>query len=143
MSDQNQKVRELYALVQKQKAEIKNAENECYVTDRMFRYAESGQSYDIGLVRHSNQIQQMAAFLVGKERDFKDAGKLLGVENEFKWFGATVEQWMNDFKIRVAKLEITSRREKLNQSEARLLAIADPSFLQELELDKIKAELGV
>lgn len=139
--DVQTQVRELYETVQKQKSEIAVAERGTYVTDGQFRFGNNSQVHDIRTVRNTNQLQEFAAFLLGKERDFTEAGKLLGVENQFTWFGATTEQWISDLKVRAAQVELVNRKAKLAKLEEKLLRIASPEFLAELELEAIKAEL--
>lgn len=142
MSNTQKQVRELYAKVQEQKAEIDKAEKGRYITDGQFRYSNTSQVHSIPAVRHTNQLQEMLAFLIGKQRDFVEAGKLLGVENEFTWYGATVDQWASDFKVRATQIDLVTRKAKLADLEAKLLRIADAEFLAELELETIKAALA-
>lgn len=142
MSNIQEQVRSLYATVQTKKAQIASAEKGTYVTDGQFRYSNNSQLYDIRTVRHTNQLQEMLAFLLGKQRDFVDAGKLLGVENDFTWFGATVDQWTSDFKVRSTQINIVKRKAELQELEAKLLRIASPEFLAELELAEITAALA-
>lgn len=142
MSNIQEQVKTLYATVQTQKAQIASAEKGTYVTDGQFRYSNNSQLYDIRTVRHTNQLQEMLAFLLGKQRDFVEAGKLLGVENEFTWFGAAVDQWASDFKVRSTQINIVKRKAELQELEAKLLRIASPEFLAELELEQIKAALA-
>lgn len=142
MSNIQEQVRTLYATVQTQKAEIAQAEKGSYVTDGQFRFSNTSQVHDIRSVRHTNKLQEMAAFLIGKQRDFDEAGKLLGVENEFTWEGATVDQWVADLKVRSAQIELVNRKAKLAKLEEKLLRIASPEFLAELELEAIKAALA-
>jgi hypothetical protein len=142
MSNIQTQVRELYATVQKQKSEIASAEKGTYVTDGQFRYSNNSQVHDLRLVRHTNQLQEMAAFLLGKQRDFVEAGKLLGVENKFTWYGATVDQWVSDLKVRATQIDLVNRKAKLAELESKLLRIADAEFIAELELESIKAALA-
>lgn len=142
MSNLQEQVRTLYQTVQKQKAEIASAEKGNYVTDGQFRYSNTGQIFDIRTVRHSNQLQEFLAFLIGKEKDFAEAGKELGLENEFTWHGATRDQWANDFKVRATQIELVSRKANLIEQEAKLLRIASKEFIAELELESIKTALG-
>jgi len=139
---QQNEVRTLYAKVQTQKAEIASAERGTFVTNGDFRYSNGGQSFQIQTIRHLNQLQEIAAFLVGKQKDYAEAGKLLGIDTEFTWMGATFNQWINDLKVRAVQVELVNRKEKLAKLESKLLRIASPEFLAELELEAIKAELA-
>lgn len=144
MSTLQSQVRELYAKVQAQKAEIANAEKGQFVTDCQFRYGNSSQVHDIRTIRHTNQLQEILAFLLGKRRDFDDAGKILGIQNEFTWFGATLDQWTADIKVRAAQLEIVRKRADLLEAETKLMSVAsavDAGFLAELELENVKTLL--
>lgn len=142
MSNIQTEVRTLYATVQKQKAEIASAEKGTFVTNGDFRYSNGGQSFQIPSLRHANQLQEIMAFLVGKSKDYSEAGKLLGLETEFTWQGCTLSQWTNDLKVRATQVELVNRKEKLAKLEEKLLRIASPEFIAELELEAIKAELA-
>ena len=143
--DLKTKVRELYAKVQAQKAELEAADNNRFVTDGVFRYNNTGQPCDLRSTRSTSDIQAMAAFLIGRKRDHDEAGITLGLKSDFTWLGATLDQWIGDFKVRVAQLEKTKRRSELLASELALNALiqqVDPEFVAELRFAEISALVG-
>ncbi len=48
---------------------------------------------------------------------------------------------MEDIKTRINKIQIVSKRKKLEELEARLNSIISPSLKAEMEVDAIAAEL--
>ncbi len=139
----NDQVEALFAEVQKRKAEINSATKEQYVTNCMFQFSNASETIDIRTIRFPNKVQEYVAFLIGRFRDYEDAAKLLGIDppKEFTWYGATFNEWVNDFKIRATILDLTAKKEKLFKMEEKLLKIASPEFLQALQLKEIQAEL--
>lgn len=140
----NDQVELLFNEIQRRKAEIVSATKESYVTDCQFRFSTSSELVDIRAVRYVNKVQEYLAFLIGKVKDYDEAGKLLGLTapKPFNWYGATFDQWANDLKIRATQLDLTERKETLTKLEEKLMAIASPEFVRSLELKKIEAALA-
>lgn len=139
----NDQVEALYAEVQKRKAEIQAVSREQYVTNCLFRSNGQGEMVDIRTIRYISKIQEHVAFLMGRKRDFDEAGKVLGLSSpaEFQWYNVTYEQWINDFKIAATRIELVERKEKLARLEEKLLKISSPEFLKALQLKEIEAEM--
>jgi hypothetical protein len=69
----------------------------------------------------------------------------LGVENppdfKFTWDNFTADEWIGDIKARIAKIQISAEKEKLENLEKRLNKIVSPEKRAELELEAIEQEL--
>ena len=68
---------------------------------------------------------------------------LLGVEGtpEFTWSSFTVQQWLDDIKARINKVQIATKKKALEHLETRLNAVISPELRAEMELEAISAEL--
>ncbi len=142
----DKKTLELIQLVKKQKAEIAKLEKPSYKTNCSFSYIDGKQSDAVNIHAEADvkKLICFAAFLIEKENSYKATAKLLGVEAtpEFTWSGYTTAEWVEDLKTRIAKVQITSKRKKLEVLEERLNKIVSPELRAEIELDAISGELG-
>ena len=85
----------------------------------------------------------IAAFLKEREKSYKETAELLGVEGtpEFTWSSFTVQQWLDDIKARINKVQIATKKKALEHLETRLNAVISPELRAEMELEAISAEL--
>lgn len=145
MAKTDKKTLDLIQLVKTQKAEIAKAERPNWKTNRSFSYVE-GSSQIINLAVESNvkNLILIAAFLQDKELSYKKAATALGVENpgEFTWGGSPVADWIDDLKLRIAKIQIEAKKKKLELLESRLNAVISPELRAEMELEAIASELS-
>jgi hypothetical protein len=141
----DKKTLELIKLVRTQKADIEKAEKPSWKTNRMFSYIE-GSSNVVNLAVESNvtKLISYVSFLISQELAYSEAAKRLNVENPppFTWGGYPLSEWLEDVKLRIAKLQIAAKRAKLEALENRLNTIISPELKAELELEAIQAELG-
>lgn len=134
-----EQLKQLWDKIVQKRTELAGAKAGNYITDGNFRYSPSGEVIHIPSVKHLNKLTEMLAFLIGKERDHAVASEILGIgQAEFKWFGATVNQWSEDLKLRATQLQLNERAEKLKAMEDKFYAVADPEFVRALELEKLK-----
>ena len=132
-------VQQLFEVVQKKKAEIAKAEKPNWLTNCSFRYnKESSNSTNIQVCSDVNELITILGFLIGKQNEFNLAKEVLGVTNTFNWFGFTVEEWTNDIRTRIDKIQITNKKKELEQLELRLDKLISPELKASMELDEIK-----
>ncbi len=136
---------DLIELVKKQKAEIAKAERPSWKTNRSFSYVEgSSQVVNLAVESSVKNLISIAAFLMNKEIDYAAAATVLGVEKPepFTWGGYPVSEWMDDIKLRIAKIQIESKKKRLELLESRLNAVISPELKAKMELDAIASELN-
>jgi len=130
--------------VNKQKEEISKAERPSWATHCSFSYTEQpGNATNIHVESNVRNLICMAAFLKEKEKSYDEAAALLGIENAppFTWGGFSVADWISDFKLRIGKIQIASKKKKLESLEARLNAIISPELRRQMEIEAIEKEL--
>lgn len=138
------KTLQLIQEVAKQKAEISKAEKSAYSTNCSFSYTEKGSdAVNIHVESNIRNLICIAAFLKDKERSYKEAAEALSVSDApaFTWGGFSVKDWTEDLKTRITKIQIATKRKKLETLEARLNAIISPELRAEMELEAIANEL--
>jgi len=145
MAKTDKKTLELIETVKRERAEIAKLDRPSYKTNLSFTYIEGnrGSATNLNVETDVKKLILMAAFLTEKENSYKGAAKLLGVEKvpDFTWDGYTVAEWMQDIKTRIAKVQISAKKAKLETLEARLKKIISPELQAELELADIEADL--
>ena len=141
----DQKTLDLIKQVKDRKAEISRTERYHPVTNCTFSYIEGSASGVINLNVESNikTLISIAAFLKEREKSYKETAELLGVEGtpEFTWSSFTVQQWLDDIKARINKVQIATKKKALEHLETRLNAVISPELRAEMELEAISAEL--
>lgn len=135
----DQKVKELFDLVQNKKLAIEKAERPCWKTSGNFGYS-ANSAHDrtqIATITDVRKIVEMYAFLTERKDRSESAAKDLGVDYKFTWLGFTVEEWKEDFQTRVNQISIQEKRKELAEIEARLNAIISPELKAQMELEAI------
>jgi len=135
----DQKVKELFDLVQNKKLAIEKAERPCWKTSGNFGYS-ANSAHDrtqITTITDVRKIVEMYAFLTERKDRSESAAKDLGVDYKFTWLGFTVEEWKEDFQTRVNQISIQEKRKELAEIESRLNAIISPELKAQMELEAI------
>jgi hypothetical protein len=141
----DQKVKELFDLVQSKKLAIEKAERPCWKTSGNFGYS-ANSAHDrtqVATITDVRKIVEMYAFLMERKDKSESAAKELGVDYKFTWLGFTVEEWKEDFQTRVNQISIQEKRKELAEIEARLNAIISPELKAQMELEAISKLLEV
>lgn len=132
--------------VQRRKAEIARIERPQWKTNCSFVFPESGSNQAINLHVESDlrKLISLAGFIMRQHEAYRDAAQELGVEvPPFLIQGYSEEHWLSDLKMRIAKLQIATKRNALEALETRLNSLISPQLRSELELQAIEAELGI
>ena len=144
MSDK--KTLELIQEVRRQKREIEKAEKPNWLTNCSFSYSEGSESAKtVNLHQESNvrNLVMLVAFLLEREKSYKTAIAELKVDcPAFSWGGFATTDWISDVKTRIAKIQIASKRKKLEVLEGRLNNVISPELRAQMELEDIQNELG-
>lgn len=146
MAATDKKTLELIAQVKVKRAAIAKAEKPSYKTNCSFSYIEGnrGTAVNIHVETDVKKLILIAAFLSERNGSYRNVAlKVLGVENppEFTWDGFSADEWIGDVKQRIAKIQISTEKKKLEALEERLNKIISPEKRAELELEAIEAEL--
>ena len=137
------KTLELIQEVNKQKKEISNAERPNWITSCSFSYTEKpSDAVNIHVESNVRNLVCIVAFLKEKEKSYNEAVQTLGIDApSFTWGGFTVPNWVSDIQSRINKIQIASKKKKLETLESRLNAIISPELRAKMELEAIAKEL--
>lgn len=139
MKTTDDKVKELFLLVQSKKLEIEKAEKPCWETSCNFGYSASSahDRVDVRTVTDVRKLVDMYSFLLDRKEKSEKAAEELGVKYEFTWLGFKNEEWKNDFLTRISQITIQEKRKELSTVEARLNSIISPELKAQMELEEI------
>ena len=140
----DEKVKQLFDLVQEKKLAIEKAERPCWKTSCNFGFS-ANSAHDrtsIPLVTDVRKLVEIYAFLMERRDKSESAAKELGVDYNFTWLGFTVEEWKDDFQTRVNQISVQEKRKELAELESRLNAIISPELKAQMELEAIEKLLS-
>lgn len=152
MAKTDQKTLALIKEVKSRKAEIAKLEAKPqWKTNCSFSWGEH-EGKGSGLVNPVNlQVESsvknlisMASFLRDKEASYASTAAAFEVDSppSFTWNTFPVADWIEDIKTRINRLQIASKKKKLEALETRLNAVISPELRAEMELEAITSELG-
>jgi len=142
----DQKTLDLIREVKNRKEEISKAERPNWLTNCSFSFVDGNLNGAVNIHVESNikNLISYVAFLLDKERSYKEAATVLAIDSPptFAWNGFSVGDWIKDIKTRISKIQIASKKKKLEELESRLSAIISPELRAQMELDAIASELS-
>ena len=142
----DQKTLALITEVKKKRAEIAKLDRPVYKTNCSFRFDEgtAGTAINLHVETDLRRLTSIAAFLIHRESGFAQAAQKIGADPvpSFSWNGYSLDEWLDDLRTRVSKIQIAARRAKLEALEERLRKIISPEMQAQLELASIQSELG-
>lgn len=134
---------ELFAVVQQKREEISKAEKPNWITNGSFKYSKNAtESFNLQTITDVNVFINALAFLIDREKSFNEASTRLSVKGEFDWFGYSLEDWTTDFKTRVTKIQITTKKKELEAIEKSLNRLVSPERRRIMELEEITQGLS-
>ena len=142
----DQQVNRLLEKIESEKALIKEIEKPQYKTNMSY----SPVANDLSKSTNLNTLNDVAALIgvlaeiASKVSFYDSAAKELKVDRPplFKWQGYQYNDWSHDIKLRIDKIQIKERQDRLKQLEEALNKLISPELRTQLELKRIAAELG-
>lgn len=137
-------VQDLVQVVRQKREEINKAEKPNWVTNGSFKYVKGSTSgsFNLQTVSDKKVLIEATAFLIDKSKSYGLACDALGVNDEFEWFGFSLEDWTSDFKTRITKIQITQKKKELELYESKLDKLISPEMRREIELEEITKGLS-
>ena len=141
------KITELFGILNKKKEEVNEAESSAqkkWVTNCAFPSVFGNtQPINIQTQSESALVELMSDLLIHRDYQIK-ASAVLGIKDPVTtWGGFPIDSWVEDFKTRVAKIQLADRKKELAQLEKRLDAIVSPEQRRQMELEAITKDLGI
>lgn len=147
MENIDEKIKELFSVLENKRKEIELAEKPRWKTHLSFRYIEDSKNtsdvINLGVVKEEKTLIDMASFLILREKAWKDASSLLGSNLKFKWLNYSAEDWLEDIKNRMVKIKIDEKKREFTLLEDKLNKLVSPEERRRIELEEISKTLGV
>ena len=137
------KIKQLFAVIHKQQKEVDQTELDVkrpWKTNCSFVLPYSMQPANIQVASEERIVSMYADMLMVMEFQ-ATAATTLGVAVKTQWGGFDKEDWIDDFKKRIATIKIKNKKRKLEDMERRLEAIVSPEQRREMELEAILYEM--
>lgn len=135
------RIRELYYRVKQMKEEIEETTKSSWITNCVFRKDPNHpENFTNIQVAGKLEIIALTSFLLGMEAAWGNALRELGLPEDslpFLCSGYSVQDWLTDFKTRLARLQVDDKKRELAKLETKLNAILSPEFKRQLELEEI------
>lgn len=143
-SSTDKKILALIEDINRQKRDIAAAEKSEWKTNQAFPYQEgSANVVQLNVERDVGKLVKIASFLRATENAYNDTARALGVDAPaFTWSGYSIHDWLSDLKNRINRLQIDSKRKKLESLDQRLNSLVSPELRARLELEAIESELS-
>jgi hypothetical protein len=142
MAKNDDKIKELMAKVALQKEQLGAKPRVSWKTNGIFKFSPT-EHLNLNVVRGSDTLVNALAFLLEKNKSVVEAAKMLGVSAPtFKYNDYTLEDYVEDFKTRLAVIKYEDRKAQLEATEAKLSQLVSEEARTEMEIDKIEKLIG-
>lgn len=140
----DEKISSLFKVVQKKKEEValvEKEQNQSWLTNCSFKgFAQNHTNIQTAT---ENTIFRLTTELLMFRNTAVEANELLCTKQEIKIDNYSVDEWLQDFKKRIAKIQLASKKAELKNLEDRLNSIVSPEQRRAMELEEITKSLGV
>ena len=139
----DKKILDLINEVRKQKQEIAKIEKPNWTTNCSFK-GNSDWAVNLHVESNIRVLVEIAAVIIDRESAFDRAADALGIEAKtipYLWDGFSAKDWINDIKLRIAKIQVSTKKRQLEALESRLNAIVSPELRAQMEIEAIEKEL--
>ena len=135
--DNDTRIKALMVKVEEQRKALGTKPKSALETNGLFKF-ENGESLNINTITDESVAVLVLSHILLREQSHQNAQKELNVDIPFMWRGYSIEDWITDLKLCVAKIKYTSEEKKLKVLEAKLANLISDKAKTEMELDDIE-----
>jgi hypothetical protein len=139
----DQKVRELYDIIQSKKAQIAKMERPSYKTNLSYVINENVDNVRINLqvVNDVNVLVKILAQLNILRVEYENICFDLNLKCDFKYSGYSYDDWKHDITSMINKINIKKEKDDLATKEAKLNTLISPEEKRRLDIEALSKEL--
>jgi TPP-dependent trihydroxycyclohexane-1,2-dione (THcHDO) dehydratase len=142
MAKNDEVIKQLMAKVAEQKEALGVKPKVSWKTNGVFKFDDK-RYFNINVTDMQSLVEALA-YMLQSSNTVLEAAKRLEVSFSVPMFGGyTVEEWEEDFKLRIAILKWEEKKKKLEETERKLAALVSEEARTEMELEKISKSLGL
>jgi hypothetical protein len=130
-------IKQLMAKVATQKEALGTKPKAFWKTNALFKF-NGDTHFNLNTVSDSGKLVVALAHLLAQSDDTVKAAQMLGVAApKFEWFGYSVEDWVDDFKMRISIIDWEAKKAKLDATQTKLSQLVSEEARTEMELESI------
>lgn len=135
------KIKTLLQRVEEKKEELGRKPRARWNTTGVFKCPEN--DFNLNTIQDPKILVDAFSYLLREKSYREEAAQLLGVEvSPFKWDRFTLEEWQEDFRLRINILAYNKRKRELAELQAKLTKLISEETKTEMELENIESLLG-
>jgi len=134
------KIKELLEVVKNKQSSMESFKRKTLVTNGIFHFSEN-EFFNINTIPKKDKLIKALAFLISLESNYNEACKRLNVEDDFLWYGYSVEDWQNDFAERIKLIDWTEKKKAIIDVKTKLDSLVSTEGKTEMTLDAITNQL--
>jgi len=144
IAQNDDKIKQLMISAEQKKAALGTKPRPRWLTNALFKYPD-GRHFNlntIGADKFSDLVDAMS-FLLKTEGIRGHATERLGLEAQsFSYGGYPIEEWEEDFKMRISIVQYAERKKELAALNKKLKSLISEGTRTEMELDDIASQLA-
>lgn len=141
MAKNDDTIKNLLAKVEAQQLALGTKPRPAWRTNGIFKF-DATNHFNLNTVADAKPLVEALAALLNAKGYAAEACKQLGVpEFGFKWNGYTYEEWLEDFKTRLAVVSWEEKKRQLDATKAKLSTLVSEEARTEMELEAITKSL--
>ncbi|MFW5795438.1 MAG: hypothetical protein ACOCV1_08155 [Bacillota bacterium] len=137
MNKNDQEIKSLLESVKNKKKALGKLKRKPLETNGIFEYNDN-EWFNINTVYSKKTFIEALAFLISKEKAYKEACDKLGIKEEFDWGGYSIDEWEADFKATIDNIKWTEQKRILEATEEKLNSLVSSEGKTAMEIETIK-----
>ena len=144
MAKNDDMIKQLMSKVAAQKESLGTKPKVSWKTNGVFKFEDGKDYFNINTVQNSEPLVKALAYLLQRSSLYEEASKRLEVPvpSDLGFGGYSVQEWTEDFKLRISVLKWEEKKRQLDETEKKLAALVSEEARTEMELEKIAKSLG-
>lgn len=136
--NKDEQIQKLQQLVEQKKAEIKKIEKPNWKTNQSYKHKNN--VYNILVIQDVDLIIEIVGSLLMEQDYNRRAKEMLGIIDKKSAMkdGYSIDAWVDDFRLRLDKINIQTKRAQLEKIEKQLLELESPEIKERRQLEEIE-----
>lgn len=140
MAKNDDTIKALLATIETQTIALGTPPRGTWLTNGVFKFHKDDY-FNINVTTDPSQFARAMGYILAQKKEAMDGAAALGIAVDFAWSGYSVEEWLADFKTRIAIIEYNKKKTLLNATKAKLKTLVSEKARTEMELEEIAKAL--
>lgn len=139
MAKNDTRIKEMMAVVAEKRAALGDKPRASWKTNGIIKF--DGGHINLNTVNSASILVDTLSKIISIKSSHEEAEKILGIKSPFEFNGNSFNDYVDDFKMRLAMIQYDEKKRALTASETRLAALVSEEARTEMELDAIEKSL--